>query len=882
MSPPTASTLTFVFTDIEGSTRLLRELGPDYARVLRAHDRIIASAAHAHDGEVFGSEGDSQNLVFDDAAAAVRAAVQAQRELAGHGWPAGRRVGVRMGIHSGAAQRDASGFVGLVLHETARISAAGHAGQVLVSERARDLVEERLPDGVSFRDLGRHRFKDLDKALSISELLIDGLPSEFPPLRSIGVGEARLPSQLTSFVTRTEVQAVADLTGTARLVTLTGPGGTGKTRISIEVARRISHRFGDGTWFVALDAIREPALVPSEIVTALGLPTGGEVPLERLVEYLSGRSVLLVLDNLEQVIEARDAVARIVAECPGVCVIATSRTPLRIYGEQEFPVPALPLPPSAPDISAERAAAYESVRLLEERARAAKPTFTLSDDNAADAADIVARLDGLPLAIELAAARLRVLPLAALRRRLDDRLGALSDGPLDRPDRQRTLRAAIAWSYDLLDEPDRRLFARFGVFAGSPSVAQAEAVTDPDQDIGRDIFDGLESLTQQSLVRVIDDAEEPRFAMLATIRSFAREMLAASEEADLIHRRHAEVYLAQAEALAPGLVGPQGARSNDRLERDHDDIRAALDRIVAADQAELGLRMIVAVWRFWQVRGHLNEADRRIHAVLAMPSVAGQPAELRSRAESAAGGISYWRSQSAATHQHYMAALTIAREIDDKPLLAQAVYDAGFAPVPDEIDLPRRMALGSRYFEEALALFGELGDKAGVARAAWSMAVVAASQDRIEDARALANESLDAARDAGDRYQTGWSLHLVGVTEIAAGDPDAAVPFIRESLEMWVQAGDISGIVILLLDAALLARTRGDESCSWMLLGAEERLRKESGAEIGEAPVEFPSLTPRRRPASDEERHWFDEGATLSTEAAIELASETALRDRSR
>ncbi|MEX1345734.1 MAG: AAA family ATPase [Candidatus Limnocylindrales bacterium] len=879
MTEPTTRTQTFVFTDIEGSTRLLRALGPDYDVVLRAHDRALIDAAEAEGGEAIGSEGDAQHFVFDDPAAAVRAATAALRSLEHHDWPEGGRVRARMGIHTGEARRDETGFVGLVLHETARICAAAHGGQVLLSPATAELVRGRLPAGVTLLDLGEHELKDLEAPLHLYQLRVDGLQERFPPLRARPRSRVHLPTARTSFVERGEVDAVVDLAERSRLVTLTGPGGTGKTRLAIASAERLAERFDDGTWFVALDALTEADLVVPEIVAALGIAGGTDAPLERLLHHLHDRSVLLVLDNLEQVVGAGPDIGRIVAQCPRVTIIVTSRVRLRVYGEQAFAVPALPLPtaPLVGDVTALREVA--SVRLFEERARAAEPSFEVDQANAADVAEVVRRLDGLPLAIELAAARIRLLHPAALRARLDDRLGILTGGARDRPGRQRTLRGAIAWSHDLLDEPDRRLFARFGVIAASASLSQVEATCGPAAEIGRDVLDGLDSLAEQSLLRVLEgDEDEPRFAMLSTIREYARERLAESGEAPALERRHAEAYLALAEEAEPWLLGPHAARWNDRLENDHDDLRATLDWAVAQDEAEFGLRLIVALWRFWQVRGHLYEASDRIDAVLRLPSVPGQPTALRARAHLAAGGVAYWRMLDAATHDHYTAALELARQTDDRALLAECLYNAGFVPyVAQMVTGEEHMERGAAFFEEALEIYRELDDQAGIARTSWSLAIQAAARSDVQAARALVTSSLEASRAIGDTYQVGWALHTLGQTDVVVGDLDAAAHHLRESLDLWVASGDMSAVTLLLVDAVVVARARGAEACSWRLIGAEERLSLSTGAALAGGRVEFPELEPRRTPASDEERAWLEEGRRLSLEAAIALARDVAL-----
>jgi len=438
-----------------------------------------------------------------------------------------------MGVHSGEAIQTGTDYVGLALHQAARISAAGHGGQILVSEAARRLAAT-LPDGLELRDLGERRLKDLASPERLYQVIGDGLADEFPPLRTLDTKANNLPVQLTSFVGRDELAAArAALAGT-RLLTLTGPGGTGKTRLALQLAAEASDDFPDGVYFVALDSVRDASLVPSAVASTIGLAVGGSDPLDTLATLLREKRVLIVLDNFEQIVDAAPDVARLLREAPDIKIIVTTRIVLRVSGEQEFPVPPLGMPPaSSTELTAAEAGRYEAVRLFAERAMAVQPSFALTDANAPVVVEIVKRLDGLPLAIELAAARTRVLDVSAIRARLGQHLSLLTGGARDVPERQQTLRGAIDWSYDLLEAPDRRLFERFSVHAGGAFLTQADDVCGPPAELGEEVLDGLSSLAEKSLVKAgLNGSEDPRFAMLVTIRDYAHERLASGPEYD--------------------------------------------------------------------------------------------------------------------------------------------------------------------------------------------------------------------------------------------------------------------------------------------------------------------------------------------------------------
>jgi predicted ATPase/class 3 adenylate cyclase len=548
-------TVTFLFTDIEGSTRLGQAVGPArYGEILERHRELLRAAFSASGGIEVGTEGDSFFVVFERPAAAVAAAADGQRALAGAPWDPEATVRVRIGIHSGEGILADGTYVGNDVNRAARIAAAGHGGQTLLSETTSALVADALPPGTTLRPLGEHRLKDL-RPERLCQLVVDGLPQDFPPIRSLDARPNNLPTQLTTFVGREkELAEAAALLAGARLLTLTGPGGTGKTRLSLELASRLAERFPDGVWFVPLEPISEASLVPATIAHVLGLPDrGGRSPVERLIDHLAGRRVLLVLDNLEQVRSAAPVIAELLTGAPLLAVLATSRSALHVYGELEYPVPPLGVPDRRDRPDADGLARYESVALFVERAMAVRPSFRLTAADAPAVAEICYRLDGLPLAIELAAARVKLLSPQAILGRLENRLALLSGGAQDLPARQQTLRGAIGWSYELLDEPDRILFADLSAFVGGASLDAIEAVCGPDQ--ARDVLDGVSSLVDKSLLRQGEDiTAEPRFTMLETIREYAAEQLAAAGRAEVVRDRHAAWFVELAEAAAGSLM----------------------------------------------------------------------------------------------------------------------------------------------------------------------------------------------------------------------------------------------------------------------------------------------------------------------------------------
>jgi predicted ATPase/class 3 adenylate cyclase len=895
--------VTFLFTDIEGSTRLLQALGPAYPDVLAEHHRLLRVAVDGGGGVAIGTEGDSLFAAFASPSGALAAAVQAQQALATHDWPAGSSVRVRMGLHTGEALVRDGTYVGLDVHRAARIAAVGHGGQVLLSESTRALVQQSLPDVAELRDLGRHRLKDLTQPERIYEVVIAGLPAQFPALRSLDASPNNLPTQLTSFVGRArEVAEARRLLATTRLLTLTGPGGTGKTRLSLQLAAEVIADYPDGVFFVPLGPIDDPGLVAPAIVSALGLREAvNQPPTERLAEYLRDRRLLLVLDNFEQVLPAAAAVGELLKASAELRVVVTSRAKLHLYGEREYEVPPLALPELRAGDDPTELARYESVALFLERAAAVKPDFVLSIANAAAVAEICARLDGLPLAIELAAARVKLLPPQALLARLGRRLDMLQAGASDLPARQQTLHGAIAWSHDLLTPAARGLFACFSVFVSGADLEAAETVCgaegaggsagdgsaggeragsaggeragsagdDRAGSAGGDVLAGLAGLVDQSLIRQEGADGEPRFWMLFTIREFALEQLAASSAADTVGRRHAAYYLALAEAAAPGLTGSDQKGLLDRLDRENGNLRAAITWTLEHDEPQMALRLGSALWRFWQMRGLLAEGAEWLERILAMPGTAAYPRE-RASALEAAGGVAYWRADMDKALVYYEASLELCRQIGDRAAIANALYNAGFPTLVNLENVQR----SREFFEESLAIYRELGDREALARVLWGLGNLHYYTQEDEAARDVLIEDVAIFRTMNDPFGLAWALHTLGLAYNRLGQTVShAAPLWREALDHFARVGDQSGLTILLGDFGLVAIAKGEMLRAIRLNAASELMASTGGTGLGElfhrqeqTYREVAALDPADVAAA------IEEGQRMSVQEAVEYA----------
>jgi predicted ATPase/class 3 adenylate cyclase len=855
-------TVTFLFSDIEGSTRLAQALGPAaWAALLREHDARVDRAVAPAGGVVVKHEGDGAFVAFARPEAAVEAATAISRSLAELPAAGGSPVRVRIGLHTGvgATTEDGADYVGIDVHYAARIAAAANGGQIVLSDVTTTAVmtaPDALPAGTRLENDGFHPLRDFEEPRLLHRLVVPGAADDERPLRSLRV-PGNLPEPVTTFVGRdAELAAVASLLDTARLLTLTGPGGTGKTRLALALAGSVARRFPDGTWFVDLSPIRDPNLIPTAIASALGVHAVPDKPvLDALRDHLRERTLLLVLDNLEQLLPAAGVlVSDLVRTAPGLHVVVTSREILRVSGEQEYPV--APLPDG------------DAIDLFVQRARLVRPDLVLGPDTQSDVEAIVARLEGLPLAVELAAARVRIFTPARILERLGRSLDVLGDGARDLPERQRTLRGAIAWSVDLLTPDEQALFRRLAVFSGGWTADQAQEVASPDGSV--DAFGGLESLADKSLVRIAPtDHGEPRFNRHAFIREYATELLESAKERELCERRHAMVFVAFAELTEPHLMASDSVAWLDLVEHERHNLRAAMRWSLTVGEPDIGLRIAASIWRFWHQNAELREGADWLTELLAHPDAQADSAA-RVRGLSARGGLAYWANDFQVAWASYDEALAIAERLGDPRLIADANYEVGFRYIVEHDG-----ELLERYERRALELYESLGDEEAVLRARQALVVGSFIGGDPETARRLETENLAAFRRSGSWYRTADSLTLLSAIEVTARDYEAAAAHVREAFSIVGPRAMVAPIVGALGVAAHIALGQDEPETAARLAGAAAVFARR--AEITNAGVEVlhmadPVAAVRERLGAAAEPLLAD-GGTLTIEEAVALAS---------
>ena len=777
-------TFTFLFTDIEGSTALLRRLRESlYAQVLADHRSLIRSGLAAHGGREVDNQGDGLFAVFSSPSACLAAVIDMQKALETHAWPAGEHVRVRMGIHTGEASKTATGLVGLDVHRAARVAAVGYGGQVLLSEAAATLVRDWIPAEAALKDLGVHRLKDLGRPEHIFQLQVPGLQAEFPPLRSLGNPALlnNLPAQLSTFVGRArELSEVRALVESSRMVTLTGAGGCGKTRLSLQVAAEMLDGAGDGVWLVELAAVSDPDAVPSAISGALGIaPRPGHPALEALLDALGPQDILIVLDNCEHLIDAcaktADALLR---RCPRVHLVATSREPLGITGETIYRVPSLSLPASDGP-GAVTPESSDAVALFVDRARAQGAGLTVNEETLPVIVSVCRRLDGLPLAIELATARLRSLSLDGLHDRLDQRFRLLTGGSRTALARQQTLRATVDWSYSLLNGAEQMLLRRLSMFAETFDLDAAEAVCGFGDIAVFDVAELLGALVDKSLVVAEPAGGALRYRLLETIRQFAAERLAEAgeDETAAVAAAHGRHYLSVAEAAAPHLKGSDQGNWFARLDADQANLwRAARYASSVPGGTEQVLRLAVALDRYWMARSRGEEALALLTPALDRPDARTDPVLFAGALIVVA--LASRVSDIASARRYGEQAVEFARQLDDSRLLIQALavlasacYFAGEAE--------RGLPLG----QEAVERARPLGDDVLLVEALSGYVMCIDLVDPVRSGE-LFNEAIACTQRSGDQLFACIMHNNAGVHALRVGD----IPAARAHLEAAAQA----------------------------------------------------------------------------------------------
>jgi predicted ATPase/class 3 adenylate cyclase len=818
MSALPTGTVTFLFTDIEGSTRLWQQHPEPMKQALLRHHALLQQSIESSNGYVFQIVGDAFCAAFHTAAGGVAAALAAQRALAAEPWGETGPIRVRMALHTGTADLHAGEhkageyMSGLTLSHTARLLSVAHGGQILVSNATQELVRNDLPSLVELRNLGLHRLRDLTRAEHIYQVVAQRLPDRFPALRSLEVVPNNLPRQLTTFIGRErEIAEAKRLLAETHLLTITGPGGSGKTRLSLEIGARLLSEYPDGVWLVEFAHLADPARVPQVLATALSVREEADRPLlVTLVDHLRPKRVLLLLDNCEHLIDACAGLAdTLLRGCPEVKILPSSREALGLTGEVVFRVPPLSLPDSRLVPALERLAEYEAVRLFVDRAIAVKPDFTLTDDTAAAVVQICRRLDGIPLAIELAAARVRTLSVQQITAHLDERFRLLTGGSRTALPRHQTLRGLIDWSYGLLSEAERELFRRVSVFVGGWTLEASVAVC-AGVDVDRyDIVELLGRLVDKSLCLIDGEGSDPRYRLLETIRQYGFEKLAETSEGQVVRARHRDFYLGFAEDAEPRLQGPEQVAWLQRLEADHDNLRAALRWSLDCDETEAALRLGSALSLFWDTHGYVREGREWLDELLAHARERPTSTVTTRRAlgkvlDAASRTRARWSEFPQAT-EFLTQGLAVWRELGDKRGIAEALNNLAVGATQSGDRVRARVLVA-----ESLALFRELSDKRGTAHALNNLAEILRGDGDLPGARALFEESVPLFEAIEERRGLSHALDNLGGILTAQGDYGPAEALYSRSRRLAEELGDNHAVATALRSLGGVAHHRGD------------------------------------------------------------------------
>lgn len=826
-------TVTFLFTDIEGSTRLLQSLGDSYAVALGAHQELLRTAIAQFGGREFGTQGDAFFIAFASAQAAVLAAIEGQRALQRHAWPGGEPVRVRMGIHTGEPVVIDDDYVGIDVHRAARICSAGHGGQIVISSATEALLNRKALSGVIFEDLGSHRLKDLEHPEHLWQMTAADLTAVFPALRSAQT-PSNVPRHLGALVGRhTEMDDLRRyiLDDDNRLITVTGPGGTGKTRLAATVAAGLLDEFGDGVYFVDLSSVQSAGLVAPEIARTLQIPLETDRPAtESLAAHFGSTNMLLLLDNFEQVLEGATVVAGLLVACPRLTILVTSRVGLSLRGEQEYPLPPLGLPEMASRGAVERS---EAAQLFVKRAAEALPSFKLTDRNAGAVAEICRLLDGLPLAIELAAARIKLLSPAAILKRLDDRFSLLTGGDRDSPARHRALRATVDWSYDLLTKEERAVFRDLSVFEGGVTLDAIERIIVSESDA----IETLASLVNHSLIRQREDADgEVRFSMLETIREYARELLNAHSAGRELRDRHASYYLDLAEGTVAGddeerLAAVRG------VEAEQDNMRAALKWWLQdvpdldGTSSTLGLRLASALGGYWYKHSGAVEGAGWLERALSQAVDA--PDKLRADALRLLGALMDQQKKLDRAGEVLQEALGYFQKSGDRRGEAAALNSLGV--VTRSL---RDFDSAEKLYSAGAAIRREIGDPA-LSASLSNLGILSLDRGEADRAEELLEEVMRLDRAKGDDWGMACTSNNLGFVNLQQGDTVAARRRIGEGIRSFVRLGDLDGAAEGLEATACVDAAEGQPIRAARITGAADSLRRSLGIPLGPLDREY-------------------------------------------
>ncbi|MBI3741839.1 MAG: tetratricopeptide repeat protein [Chloroflexi bacterium] len=825
-------TVTFLFTDIEGSTQLWEHHHEWMERAHKTQERILRDAVARHNGYAYKMIGDAFQIAFATARDALDAAIDAQRALLEVGnWKLDVRnaasnfqsltsnlqLRVRMALHTGVTEERGDDYVGPVLNRVARLMSAGHGGQILISDATESLVRDRLPMNISLRDMGERRLKDLTRAEHVYQIVAADLPSDFPPLKTLDTLPNNLPIQLTSFIGREkEIEEIKRLIAKTRLLTLTGSGGCGKTRLATQVAAEMLDVFKDGVWFIELAPLADPALVPQSIASVFGIRDESGRPIQIAVtDYLRDKNLLLVLDNCEHVIQASAQLAdALLHACAKLSILASSREALGVAGETAYRVPSLQIPNPKDQIPTSTLTQYEGVRLFIDRAVAVQKNFQVTNANAPAVAQICHRLDGIPLAIELAASRVKVFSAEEIEARLDDRFRLLTGGSRTALARQQTLRALIDWSYSLLSEPERVLLRRLSVFAGGWTFDAAEEIANPNSqdpktqvgswDLGIGILDPLTHLIDKSLVIAEEHNGATRYRMLETIRQYARDKLLESDEGARVRDRHLDFYLKFAEDAEPKLGGEEQLTWFNRLETEHDNLRFALEWSLSEQRIEKGLRIGGALDRFWFARGYWNEAYQRLTDLLKTQG-GGRRTLARGKVLRAAGEFTNRIGYFEDSRSLFEESITILRELgaEGRELLELALTRYALALTW------RDLASARPYVDEAARLSRESGNRRNLAAALNVLAGNVRRTGDFESARKFFGESVEIYRELGNSSIYTTVLGNLGLLYLDYGDLEKAKEYLEKAVAISRQVGNKQSFASATAGLGNIARLRG-------------------------------------------------------------------------